>query len=273
MSEPGDPYKYPGLNVLRNKRDIRDAATLDKFEHERSAFRIAELEINPKPGEFDLDHLKAIHQHLFQDVYDWAGKPRSVFIMKGGSMFAHPDFIETYWSMEQKKLEAQNFLRGMDKEKFTGELARHYGEINAIHPFREGNGRSTQVYLSQLAKEAGYELDYSKVSKERWNEAAKLSFNSDTHAMQQVFAAIATPTKAIAFDREKPQDAVNKHPSLKSAFLTMKAAELYAARVIDDPASRHAFVSQTREKIRATLAEGKDMPEPKLKTRGQELSR
>lgn len=273
MSDSGDPYKYPGLDVLKNKRDIKDAARLEKFEHERSSLRAFDLQQSPVQGKFDLEHIKTIHQQLFQDVYEWAGKPRTVFIGKGASMFAHPDFIEKYWQMEQKKIEAQNFLRGMDKEKFTGELARHYGEINAIHPFREGNGRSTRVYLSQLAKEAGYELDYSKVDKVRWNEAAKQSFDSDPKAMQQVFAAIATPIKAIAFDREKPQDAVRKHPSLKSAFLTIKAAEAYAARVINDPSSRHAFISQTREKIRETLAEGKDMPEPIIKGRDQGLSR
>ena len=273
MSSNADPSKYPGLDVLINKRDIRDAARLDKFEHERSSLRGFDLQQSPIKGYFDLEHIKTIHQHLFQDVYEWAGKTRSVFLMKGGSMFAHPDFIEKYWQMEHKKIEAQNFLRGMDKEKFTGELARHYGEINAIHPFREGNGRSTRVYLTQLAKEAGYELDYSKVDKGRWNEAAKQSFDTDPKAMQQVFAAIATPTKAIAFDRDKPQDAVRKHPTLKSAFLTIKTAEVYAARVINDPASRHVFVSQTRENIREMLADGKDVPEPKTISRGQGMSR
>ena len=273
MSDSGDPYKYPGLDVLKNKRDIKDADRLEKFEHERTFLRGYDLQKNPVQGNFDLAHIKAIHQALFQDVYEWAGKTRTVFIMKGGSMFAHPDFVEKYWQMEHKKIEAQNFLRGMDKEKFTGELARHYGEINAIHPFREGNGRSTREYLTQLAKQAGYELDYSKVDKARWNEAAKQSFDSDPKAMQQVFAAIATPTKAIAFDRDKPQDAVRKYPSLKSAFLTIKAAEAYASKVINDPASRHAFISQTRDKVRETLAEGKDMPPPQIKSIDKGMSK
>lgn len=77
MSESSDPYKYPGLDVLKNKRDIRDATTLDKFEHQRSSFRGLELRERPIPGKFDLAHMQAIHKHLFKDVYEWAGKTRS----------------------------------------------------------------------------------------------------------------------------------------------------------------------------------------------------
>jgi len=273
VSADGDPYFYPDLNVLRNKAGIRDARQLQEFEHRMSATRQLALRDRPITGNFDLAHLKAIHQHLFQDVYDWAGKERTVILAKGGSLFALPERIESSGEQVFGAIARDNYLKGMDKERFTERLAHHYSDINALHAFREGNGRSTRVYLSQLAQEAGYELDYSKVSKERWNEAAKLSFDSDHKEMQQVFSAIATPTKAIAFDRDKPEDAVRKHPSLKSAFLTMKAAEIYAARVISDPASRDAFMTQTREKIHAILAEGKDMPEPRMKSRDQGLSR
>lgn len=273
MSDSDDPYTYPGSDVLKNKRDIRDAAALQKFELEKSSFRSFELLQRPIPGEFDLKHLNAIHKHLFQDVYEWAGKPRTVFIQKGDSMFGHPAFIESAWAAEHKKLQALSFLRGMEKDKFTTELARHYGEVNAIHPYREGNGRSTRQYLYQLAKEASYELDYSKVSKARWNEAAKLSFMSSLTPMQQVFSTIATHTKVIAFDQDKPEVAIAKHPSLKSAFLTLKAAEIYAGRVISDQASRDSFMLKTREQVRETLAAGKDLPDPQTKGQDRGLSR
>lgn len=273
MSEAGDPYTYPGSNVLKNKRGIRDAATLEKFEYAKSTARLVEAYLHPVPGKFDLDHIKAIHKHIFQDVYEWAGKTRSVFIMKGGSMFAHPEFIESSWGAEHKKLVASSFLRGMEKDKFTTEIARHYGEVNAIHAFREGNGRATQVYLHQLARGADYELDFSKVKKEQWNEAAKRSFSLETEPMQKVFFAIATHQKAIAFDQDKPEVAIQTYPSLKSAFLTMKAAEIYAVRVISDPVSRNAFLVKTREQIRGALAEGKDLPDPKIKVQDRGLSR
>lgn len=273
MSRSDDPYTYPGSNVLKNKAGIRDTNALQEFEHENTSSRALGLIERPIQGKLDIDHIKAIHKHLFQDVYEWAGKTRTVFIAKGESMFAHPEFIESAWASEHKKLQALNFLRGMEKDKFTTELARHYGEVNAIHPFREGNGRSTREYLSELAKAANYELDYSKVSKARWNEAAKLSFISNIEPMQQVFSAIATNTKVIAFDQEKPAVAIAKHPSLKSAFLTLKAAEIYADRVISNPASRDSFLVKTREQIRETLAAGKDLPDPQTKGQDRGLSR
>lgn len=273
MSDNGDPYKYPGLDVLKNKRDIRDAATLQKFEYRRSALRELELIQTPIQGNFDLEHLKAIHKHLFQDVYEWAGKERTVFISKGGSRFAHPDHIESYGALVHRELKGKNFLRGLEKEQFVEELSKHYAEVNALHPFREGNGRSTRTYIAQLSKEAGYELDYSKVDKERWNEAAKRSFNSDTQAIKEVFSIIATPSKAVAFDKEKPEVALKNHPSLKGAFLALKAAELYAAKIISDPQSREAFVSKTKEKIRETLGQGKDVAAPETVDRGRGFSR
>lgn len=272
MSDSAEPYIYPGSNVLRNKEGIRDAAALHKFEHEKTSFRAIEFRKHPIVGNFDLGHISAIHKQLFQDVYEWAGKVRSVFIAKGDSMFAHPEFIESAWKAEHKKLAERNYLRGMEKDNFTAQLALHYSEINAIHPFREGNGRSTREYLRQLAQEADYKLEFSKVSKTLWNEAAIQSFNSKPDSMQKVFSVIATHNKAIAFDLDKPSDAITKHPSLKSAFLTLKAAEIYAEQVIPDRANRDNFLLKTRSQIRDTLAEGKDIPIPHYKdvTRGLE---
>jgi cell filamentation protein len=85
-----DPYCYPGSAVLRNKLDIRDAAALEAFEEEVTRERAAE----PLPaGKLSVTHFRAIHRHLFQDVYTWAGGLRTVRMSKGGSMFAYPEHI------------------------------------------------------------------------------------------------------------------------------------------------------------------------------------
>ncbi|RYE61583.1 MAG: cell division protein, partial [Oxalobacteraceae bacterium] len=87
-----DPYVYPGTRLLRNKFDIRDAAVLDLAERRYSTIR----SIQKIPtGDFDLKHLRAIHRHLFQDVYDWAGEIRTVEISKGSSQFQFRQYIET----------------------------------------------------------------------------------------------------------------------------------------------------------------------------------
>jgi cell filamentation protein len=86
-----DAYCYPGTTVLKNRAGLRNQADLDFFEEEATAQRFAE----PLPaGEFDLRHLCAIHRHLFQDVYAWAGSLRTVRISKGGSAFCYPENLD-----------------------------------------------------------------------------------------------------------------------------------------------------------------------------------
>jgi len=108
----GDPYVYPGTTVLQNKFDIRDADQLDKVERR---FVTARLEQGPPTGGFNLDHLRAIHRHLFQDVYAWAGEIRTVEIAKGGNHFQHRRFIETGMADVHGRLVKADFLRGMNR--------------------------------------------------------------------------------------------------------------------------------------------------------------
>ena len=187
-----DPYSYPDTDILRNKADIRNAEKLAKYEYSKVAVRTVELQENPIPGKFDLKHLQAIHKHLFQDIYEWASELRTVAISKGDTLFAQPDMIESYAnSTVFKDLAKDKYLVGMEKEQFTERLAHHYAEINALHPFREGNGRSTRQFVEQLANHAGYEIDYSKVEQKRWNGAAIDSFNGHLEPMKRVFSDVA----------------------------------------------------------------------------------
>jgi len=110
-----DPYTYPGTHILRNKLGIRDEARLREFEYEQSASRIEELRENPVSGKFDLTHLKKIHQHIFQDVYHWAGVPRTVSISKDGDTFAVPAFVESQARRLGVALNEEHHLRGLEK--------------------------------------------------------------------------------------------------------------------------------------------------------------
>ena len=156
-----DTYCYPGTDVLRNKAEITNAEELDAYEGELSTLRSIEILENPVVGQFDLTHLQHIHLTLFQDVYEWAGKIRIVDISRGNSRFANVRFIESAANDIFNKLARESWLKGLDADTLLKRLAYYLSEINALHPFREGNGRVQRIFISQLSQSAGYQLDYS----------------------------------------------------------------------------------------------------------------
>ena len=174
-----DTYCYPGTDVLRNKAEITTAEDLDTYEGELSTLRSIEILENPIAGQFDLAHLQHIHLALFQDVYDWAGKIRTVDISRGNSRFANVRFIESAANNIFNKLARENWLKGLDADAFSKRLAHYLSEINALHPFREGNGRVQRIFISQLSQSAGYQLNYSGLEQEQIYRAMELAFNGD----------------------------------------------------------------------------------------------
>ena len=156
-----DVYCIPGTAVLKNKAGITDQDQLDEYEGDFTAIRLLELTQNPVEGSFDLAHLCKIHQYLFQDVYEWAGEVRSVDIIRGESRFCNVRHIQSYSNTVFSAIAAEKFLVNLEPKVFANRLAHYLSEINAIHPFREGNGRVQRLFISQLAEHAGYSLDYS----------------------------------------------------------------------------------------------------------------
>src|SRR5688500_1394481 len=130
-------------------------------------------------GTFDLKHLRAIHRHLFQDVYDWAGELRMVEISKGRQQFQFRKFIETGMADVHGRLERSRFLKGRTATAFAAQAAVIVGDINYIHPFREGNGRTQLQYLKQLAQEAGHTLDLTRIKGLNWIAASVSSHAAD----------------------------------------------------------------------------------------------
>jgi cell filamentation protein len=182
-----DSYCYPGTAVLINKLGLRDQAALSEFELEISNQRATE----PLPtGLFSPSHYLAIHKHLFQDVYDWAGKVRTVRISKGGNPFCFPENIEG----EMKSLfgdlaEARHF-QGLSANDFAKKAAHFLAELNAIHPFREGNGRTQLTFLTLLADRAGHPLHMEKLDEKAVFEAIVESFRGEEAALQSVIAGL-----------------------------------------------------------------------------------
>jgi cell filamentation protein len=103
-----DPYCYPGTTILRNKLDLTRQRELDSFESEMSFERSTE---SLPPGRLSYSHFRAIHRHLFHDVYAWAGKVRTVRISKGESTFCYPEHIDQEMAKLFKALRRTGHLR------------------------------------------------------------------------------------------------------------------------------------------------------------------
>jgi cell filamentation protein len=178
MPESSDPYTYPGTDVLRNILDIRDPQQLAAFEANASAARLIELDASPVVGQFDVAQLKAIHWSIFQDVYRWAGEFRTVNISKGGHLFGVAAFVEPALNEVLRKLLGERHLKGLDQRNFAARAGYYMGEINAIHPFRDGNGRAQREFIRELAIQAGFIIDWTKVTREQMIAASLESFKT-----------------------------------------------------------------------------------------------
>jgi cell filamentation protein len=182
-----DTYCYPGTTVLRNKLDLKDPGQLAEFEAEITDQRASE----PLPdGALDYAHYKAVHHHLFQDVYDWAGQPRRVRISKGGNPFCFPEFIDRQMEELFAMLASRDYFRGLDKKAFAKSAAHFLAELNAIHPFREGNGRTQLSFLALLAEEAGHPLDMDRLDPQGILDATIESFGGDEAGLEKQIALL-----------------------------------------------------------------------------------
>lgn len=177
-----DPYVYPGTSVLRNLAELHDAERLKQFESDHCFARLLELYENPLALPLDLNHLKGIHEFLFQDVYAWAGEFRTVNMAKGDSLFARPEYILPQLRKILDRLANERFLRGTDSQGFCERAAYFFGEMNAVHPFREGNGRAQREFFRELAVEADFELAWDLVPQEEVLAASIASFREGSIA-------------------------------------------------------------------------------------------
>ncbi len=175
-----DPiYCYPGTDVLRNKLGIQDAEVLSSTEAGFTLLRMVEMDLEPVEGCFGIDHLKEVHRRMFTDLYDWAGEIRTVEMSKG-MMFCPCRNIMDCLDSILSELEDEDCLRGIDdKDAMADRLAYYMSELNAIHPFREGNGRVQRKFIEQIARQAGFELDFRGVSYDEIVEAGRESMVCD----------------------------------------------------------------------------------------------
>jgi len=195
-----DPLLVKGTWTLKNKfgeRNLDAAQTL-----ERRLSTLAAKQGIPE-GRFDAAHLKLIHKHLFGKMYDWAGQfrdtPLQRFVMQGeGSQFEKPDKLEERMSTLNDFIKHES-KTATDPIKASIFIAAVYSQLNEIHPFREGNGRTAKSFTQKLAQSIGYEIDLKNVLKQQWDRASEKAFKGNQQELQDVFY---DATKKIELGRD-----------------------------------------------------------------------
>jgi cell filamentation protein len=169
-----DPYCYPGTNVLKNRRNLRTQEALDRFETAITAQRFNE----PMPaGKLTEQHYRRVHRHIFRDVYTWAGEYREkVRITKGDSTFCYPEHISRQMAKLFEGLRRDNNLEGLSAQEFARGAATFLATLNAVHAYRDGNGRSQLAFIGLLANAAGHLLHLDRIVPEDFLAAMIRSF-------------------------------------------------------------------------------------------------
>jgi cell filamentation protein len=182
---PDDPYADPATGVLRNKLGLSTAAALVSAEREITHAALILLRETPVRPAYDLAHLCEVHRRIFGDIYNWAGQVRTVAIAKG-SMFCLPQYIEPSAAEIFRQLRNENFLRGLDRDTFIDRLTYYLGEVNAVHPFREGNGRTQRAFFEQLTDDVGFTLAWQRLDAGRNIAASAAIMRGDAAPMRKM---------------------------------------------------------------------------------------
>lgn len=175
-----DPYSYKDTNVLKNKLGLRDPELLEAFELEMTTLRANE----PLPGgAFDARHYRQVHHFLFQDAYNWAGVYRTVRTSKGGNPFCFPEHIDSEMNKLFASLAGGPSFGAENSEQFVAATAHFLAELNAIHPFREGNGRAQLSFVHLLGQAAGYPFAFERIEPNTFLPAMIASYDGDLGAL------------------------------------------------------------------------------------------
>lgn len=181
----GDPACYPGTDVLINRLDIRDSGLLAEAEAEFAATAADNIEITAPP--FNLTYLCHLHRQLFDEVYEWAGQIRSVDIAKGQTRFCTCMRIVPEAQKIFTQLSAEESLRRLVRAELTKRAAEIYGELNIIHPFREGNGRALRLFFEHLILCCGYAVSWRETGQEEWIKACIAAVSCDYAPLTAIF--------------------------------------------------------------------------------------
>ncbi len=189
-------YCYPDTDTLINKLNIHSQRKLLDAETQTVSIRLYQLQVQPISGNFDFKHLCSIHNHIFQDLYDWAGKPRTVDIAKGNSLFCPSWNIYGYADDVFRNFYKDCRNSSSSRELFVSSFASYYADLNALHPFREGNGRSQREFCRELCLQCGYSFDLTHTYKDEMLQASIESLEiGDNKGLESIFRKCIIPLR------------------------------------------------------------------------------
>ena len=268
--EMANPYTDES-GVFLNKLGVTDASLLKLVEYEITSTKALEIFDGGaigRPQSFDLSRLQAIHRYLFQDVYEWAGKIRTLSSKKRASngmwsAFAEPDEIVRDWEVLARRTNAFA-ASDLAFEQKREELLDIFIEANRIHPFPEGNGRSLQVFMRELAHTQGVSIDYDKVDKQEWNLACAVSGTHgvlfermyliprqpDREPISKIFAQITSALNPSQSPDENIVEAAEAVQSEQQAMLTgASLQQTYEATLANYVEAKHNQVARLEDRL------------------------
>lgn len=264
---------YPGTKVLVNHLGIRDAATLDAAERMFTDERVR----GPMPEATQMptyEGFKAIHFHLFQDLYAWAGQERTYTTGRGAAPFAPPEQIASWMEKQFKIFRDAGELKGLSAEAFAYKAADLITEINAAHPFIEGNGRTQRVWLGGVAERAGFEFKIRPEDRDAWYGASKIGFEAaDPSPMARlILLRIQTleraesgrgPERAAQFLAMSREAAIaTGDASFQAAWANLdKIKSVIGSAMPHDQAAQERLMSKAREQVAEHLRAGRAIVE------------
>tara|TARA_R110002073_G_scaffold211794_7_gene372144 strand:+ start:2512 stop:3120 length:609 start_codon:yes stop_codon:yes gene_type:complete len=194
FSADQDPYRNPQTHTLKNIPDLQTASQLKAFEEVIFQANFQEATDNITSRKLiDLSGWMAVHHICFSEVYEWAGQLRTIRIAKGNTVFSYPENIEQEANKLFKKL---NEL--LHSNQLTSALAAEYfAEINILHPFREGNGRTQRILFTEVYRRIGYWVNYDLTDQEEMIKAMIAGYNGDYDPVKGLFERITKPIKSF----------------------------------------------------------------------------
>lgn len=178
---------YEGTSCLINKLNIRDEEKLNFVESQITIHKTSELANAQDFGSFDFSHYKAIHKYLFNELYEWAGEIRTVNMSKKGTNFVDVSEIESVASACFKRLQDKNYFKNQEFDDFVEDIVDFYCTTNMLHPFREGNGRTQRISISQLIQFNGYSIDFDKIDTDELMMATIQAANGIDDNLKRIF--------------------------------------------------------------------------------------
>ena len=180
-----DPYLYENTEVLKNKLDIRTQDGLNDAEADYVVYRLKELAMNPLPGEYNTEHLLRMHHYIFQDLYEWAGEPRIIAIYKEedvlvGMSVEYSDPFDIVKDIHNILSDMRGKpWKDMDRKRATVEFCDSLARLWKVHPFREGNTRTTITFCCQYADAIGLKINRELFEKNsRYVRMALVAYNA-----------------------------------------------------------------------------------------------